>query len=158
MSTKVLRAIFNLSKPELFFSELGLLYNVAGNLSVTLISKITLQMIVGVNLLGRRLFRLQALSKPRPLTREQIEAEILNFQESDDRKRMADVITSARMGQINYKQKERVDEVMKVAKEALEASVGYVDSSFFTEERMRVMKELSVIDTSQVAETSSTDN
>jgi hypothetical protein len=97
MGTKVLRAIFDLSKPDLFFNEICLLYNVTGNLSVTLISRIALQMIVGVNLLGRRLFRLQDLN-PRPLTEEQIEAEILSFQGSNDQKRMAGVITSARMG------------------------------------------------------------
>jgi hypothetical protein len=34
MGTKVLRAIFDLSKPDLFFNEICLLYNVTGNLSV----------------------------------------------------------------------------------------------------------------------------
>jgi hypothetical protein len=50
------------------------------------------------------------------------------------------VIALTRIGGIDRKQKGRIDEVMDAAIEAIEASVGYVDSTFFTEERMRVQR------------------
>jgi hypothetical protein len=57
---------------------------------------------------------------------------------------MIEAINSKRMGAIDYKKKDRTDQVMEVARAALEASVGYVDSSFFTDERLKMMKELSL--------------
>ena len=140
----MLRAIFNQDR----FSQYGdinmLTFNIIGSLSMSRMSRITLQMIVGINLIGRRIFRRQALSKTK-LTREMIKAEITEFQKSEDRKRMAEVITPKRMAQIDYKEDDAVNKISHVAQEALEASVGFVDATFFSEERIRVMKELSTV-------------
>jgi len=121
-------------------------YNVVGTVSLSLISELTLKMVLGVNLIGRRIFLLQKFQPDRNLTREELDAEIMRFRESNDRKRMMYAINSERMGAIDYKKKERTDQVMEVAKAALEASVGYVDSSFFTDERLKMMKELNLND------------
>jgi hypothetical protein len=96
--------------------------------------------------LAGEFFLLQKLQQDRNLTREELEAEIMRFRESNDRKRRMDAINSERMGAIDYKKKERTDQVMEAAGAALEASVGYVDSSFFTDERLKMMKELNLND------------
>jgi hypothetical protein len=61
-------------------SNMGLLlYNVIGPLTLGLISELTLKMVLGVNLIGRRIFLLQKLHEDRKLSREEIDAEVMSF-------------------------------------------------------------------------------
>jgi len=144
ITTRPLKAIFDIDRLQLLFNMSLLLVNVVGALSLSLISELTLKMVLGVNLIGRRIFLLQNAQQARSLTGDELDAEMMSFRESNARKRMMDAITSEAMGGMAYKQKERTDKVMQVAKAALEATVGYVDSSFFTDARLEVMKKMNL--------------
>jgi len=149
ITTRPLKAIFDIDRLQLLFNMSLLLGNVVGALSLSLISELTLKMVLGVNLIGRRIFLLQNAQQARSLTGDELDAEMMSFRESNARKRMTDAITSETMGGIAYKQKERTDQVMQIAKAALEASVGYVDSSFFTDARLEVMKKMNLNNSSR---------
>jgi hypothetical protein len=76
--------------------------NVAGALSLRLISELTLKMVISVNLIGRHIFQLQKEIK-RNLTSQEIDVEFIKLRESNDRKRIANIINSKRMANIDYK-------------------------------------------------------
>jgi hypothetical protein len=85
-----------------------------GPVTLDLIGLMTLKMVLGINLIGRRTFLLQKCHPHRNLTRQETDAEIMQFRDSNDRKRVMAVITSERMSAIDYTKKERMDQAMEV--------------------------------------------
>ena len=139
-STEALRAIFDMKSAELFPSMAVLLLNVFGSLSLSFISEMALNIIVGTNLIGRRLFLLEKqLPQGQNLSTDQIRAEIQLFAKSEDRKRMRTAIAAAKMSKIDFEKSNRVDRVMEVAERAIQAAVGTIDESLFVAERRRML-------------------
>ncbi len=148
-STEAVRAIFDIEGIELFFAIGFLFYNVVGPYSLPLISEMALKIIIGTNLIGRRLFlEEQKLPEGQKLSPEQVRAEIKKFRKSEDRTRMMKAIAEARMDKIDYKKEDRMEQVIEVARRAIEAAVGLADESFFTMERLKLFRDISQGDSS----------
>jgi len=146
MSTdQVARAVFEVGKVELWIHQGLLIYNMFGSYSMTIVTERTLNFIIGANLIGRRLFRLQS-QEGRELVDEEIRSEVRNFKHSEDRNKMAQVIAgnTMKLTQIDYKADNKENKVLEVAWDAVEAATGYADASFFRDERLRMVKDLSL--------------
>ena len=148
-STEAVRAIFDIEGIELFFVVGFLFYNVVGPYSLPLISEMALKIIVGTNLIGRRLFlEEQKLPGGQKLSPDQVRAEIKKFRKSEDRTRMMKAIAEARMDKIDYKKEDRMEQVIEVARRAVEAAVGRADEAFFTMERLKLLRDMGQRDSS----------
>lgn len=124
-----------------------LFYNVFGPLSTGILSEHALTFIVGANLIGRRLFRLQS-SKGRNLTEEEIDAEILAFRRSEERNGLDRAMSRSftKLTEIDFKADNKESIVQGVAYDAVEAAIGYAEASFFRDERARIVKDLTLQD------------
>jgi len=87
--------------------------------------------------------RCQKTVEARPLTLSDIQLELNDFQTSEDRRRMFVAINFAKLSHIDYDKRDRVMKIIAAAHAALVASVGYANETFFSEERVRMLKLLS---------------
>jgi hypothetical protein len=127
-----------------------LFYNVLGPFFVGTITEVALKFIVGINLIGRRLLRLQAQVQSqelRGLTSDEVWAEVRNFKYSKERNLLGRAISPWKMTQINYKEDNRDEKVLEIAWEAIKETLGFADVSFFQKERLKMVEGLSLQDT-----------
>lgn len=120
-----------------------LVANVFSSLGLGLLTELVLRYIIGVNFIGRRLFRAQN-HKGEALTEVEIASVVRGFKHSGEPRVIRQATYCSALTKIDYKAADRDQKVLKVAEEVIQETIRYADAQFFREERSRMVSKISL--------------
>jgi hypothetical protein len=117
--------------------------NVYGPLTTGLLTQLVLRYIIGVNFIGRRLFRAQS-HKGEELTKTEIAQVVRGFKHSEEPSIIKNFTYRSDLTEIDYSAADRDQRVIDIAAEVIRKAIDYADASFYTKERSRMVSRLSI--------------